>query len=136
AISAHPTAQLAFVTAKLAAQSSVPTRLSKPLASPDPCLWVVKYSNNEELLAQLPMLPSSLTATIHSQPVKAEFAQEVTAVLRERAGRAIYDQYPTGVAVTWAQHHGGPWPSANTSQTSVGPTAIRRFLRPLTWQDS
>jgi NADP-dependent aldehyde dehydrogenase len=82
------------------------------------------------------MLPSSLTATVHSEPVEAEFAQEVTAVLRERAGRLIYDQYPTGVAVTWAQHHGGPWPSTNTSHTSVGPTAIRRFLRPLTWQNS
>jgi NADP-dependent aldehyde dehydrogenase len=101
-----------------------------------PIAIIARYSNNEELLAQLPMLPSSLTATVHSEPVEAEFAQEVTAVLRERAGRLIYDQYPTGVAVTWAQHHGGPWPSTNTSHTSVGPTAIRRFLRPLTWQNS
>jgi Aldehyde dehydrogenase family len=44
---------------------------------------------------------------------------------------------PTGESgVRAGGHHGGPWPSTNTSQTSVGPTAIRRFLRPLTWQDS
>jgi NADP-dependent aldehyde dehydrogenase len=101
-----------------------------------PIAVIARYSNDEALLARLPMLPSSLTATIHSEPVEAEFVQAVTAVLRERAGRLIYDQYPTGVAVSWAQHHGGPWPSTNTSHTSVGPTAIRRFLRPLTWQNS
>jgi hypothetical protein len=46
----------------------------------------------------------------------------------------VYDAYPTGVAVSWAQHHGGPWPSTNSQHTSVGTTAIRRFLRPVTWQ--
>jgi NADP-dependent aldehyde dehydrogenase len=54
--------------------------------------------------------------------------------LRSRAGRLIYDAYPTGVAVSWAQHHGGPWPSTNSQHASVGTTAIRRFLRPVTWQ--
>jgi NADP-dependent aldehyde dehydrogenase len=47
-----------------------------------------------------------------------------------------YDAYPTGVAVSWAQHHGGPWPSTNTQHTSIGTTAIRRFLRPVTWQNA
>jgi hypothetical protein len=46
----------------------------------------------------------------------------------------VYDAYPTGVAVSWAQHHGGPWPSTNSQHTSVGASAIRRFLRPVTWQ--
>jgi NADP-dependent aldehyde dehydrogenase len=36
--------------------------------------------------------------------------------------------------VTWAQHHGGPWPSTNSAHTSVGTRAIRRFLRPVAWQ--
>jgi NADP-dependent aldehyde dehydrogenase len=48
----------------------------------------------------------------------------------------VFDAYPTGVAVSWAQHHGGPWPSTNSQHTSVGTTAIRRFLRPVTWQDA
>jgi len=40
------------------------------------------------------------------------------------------------VRVSWAMHHGGPWPATNTQHTSVGVTAIRRFLRPLAWQDA
>ena len=50
--------------------------------------------------------------------------------------RKIEVGYPTGVAVSWAQHHGGPWPATNTQHTSVGTSAIRRFLRPVTWQDA
>jgi NADP-dependent aldehyde dehydrogenase len=40
------------------------------------------------------------------------------------------------VAVTWAQHHGGPWPATTSTHTSVGATAIRRFLRPIVFQDA
>jgi NADP-dependent aldehyde dehydrogenase len=40
------------------------------------------------------------------------------------------------VAVTWAQHHGGPWPATTSTHTSVGATAIRRFLRPTVFQDA
>jgi len=101
-----------------------------------PVAIVARYRDEDELLDQLRTLPGSLTATIHSEPAEAELAQTMTNVLRQRAGRLVYDQYPTGVAVTWAQHHGGPWPSTNTTHTSVGPAAIRRFLRPTTWQNS
>ena len=48
----------------------------------------------------------------------------------------VFNGFPTGVRVSWAQHHGGPWPSTNTIHTSVGITAMRRFLRPLAWQDA
>jgi NADP-dependent aldehyde dehydrogenase len=48
----------------------------------------------------------------------------------------IYDGYPTGVAVSWAQNHGGGWPASNSLHTSVGATAVRRFMRPLVWQDA
>jgi NADP-dependent aldehyde dehydrogenase len=73
---------------------------------------------------------------VHSEPADAEYVAELSTLLRARAGRLIYDGYPTGVSVAWAQHHGGPWPSTNSLHTSVGPTAIRRFLRPVTWQDA
>ena len=53
-----------------------------------------------------------------------------------RAGRIIFNGFPTGVAVSWAQTHGGPWPATNSIHTSVGATAIRRFLRPITYQDA
>ena len=48
----------------------------------------------------------------------------------------VYSGFPTGVRVAWAQHHGGPWPATNSLHTSVGVTAIRRFLRPFVWQDA
>ena len=53
-----------------------------------------------------------------------------------RVGRIVFDGYPTGVRVSWAQHHGGPWPATNSQHTSVGVSAIRRFLRPLAYQDA
>lgn len=56
--------------------------------------------------------------------------------LRPIAGRLIYDGCPTGVAVSWAQQHGGPWPSTNCQHTSVGTTAVRPFPPPVTWQSA
>lgn len=61
----------------------------------------------------------------------------MTAALARVAGRVLYNGWPTGVAIAWAQHHGGPWPASTASvHTSVGATAIRRFLTPLTYQDA
>jgi NADP-dependent aldehyde dehydrogenase len=101
-----------------------------------PIIVLVRYGGDDELRRALAALPGSLTATIHSGPGDENLVRELSSTLRERAGRLIYDGYPTGVAVAWAQHHGGPWPSTNSLHTSVGPTAIRRFLRPVTWQDA
>ncbi|WP_205752469.1 aldehyde dehydrogenase (NADP(+)) [Cryptosporangium phraense] len=99
-----------------------------------PLAVVVRYSSEDELLGVLATLPGSLTATVHSQPT--DDLAPLLAVLQPRAGRLLFDGYPTGVLVAWAQTHGGPWPSTNTVHTSVGPTAIRRFLRPVTWQNA
>jgi NADP-dependent aldehyde dehydrogenase len=79
-------------------------------------------------------MPSSLTATVLRGAGETDLPLAVSQELRARAGRLVYDAYPTGVAVSWAQHHGGPWPSTNSQHTSVGTSAIRRFLRPVTWQ--
>ena len=57
-------------------------------------------------------------------------------LLAPRVGRLLFGGWPTGVSVTWSQHHGGPWPATTSVHTSVGATAIRRFLRPLTFQDA
>jgi NADP-dependent aldehyde dehydrogenase len=58
-------------------------------------------------------------------------------VLREKAGRLVWNGFPTGVAVSYAMHHGGPHPAtSNPLHTSVGATSIRRFLRPVAWQDA
>ncbi|HWF40996.1 MAG TPA: hypothetical protein VN683_02820, partial [Acidothermaceae bacterium] len=53
-----------------------------------------------------------------------------------RVGRVVWNGYPTGVAVAWAMHHGGPYPATTDAlHTSVGASSIRRWLRPVAYQD-
>jgi NADP-dependent aldehyde dehydrogenase len=101
-----------------------------------PVTVVVRYADEAGLLAALGNLPSSLTASILRGQDEVDLPSAVAARLRPLAGRIVFDGYPTGVSVAWAQHHGGPWPSTNSQHTSVGPGAVRRFLRPTAWQDA
>ena len=80
--------------------------------------------------------PPSLTATIHHGQSEEDLTVALVGLLTPTAGRIIFNGFPTGVAVAWSQHHGGPWPSTNSLHTSVGATAIRRFLRPVTYQNA
>lgn len=60
---------------------------------------------------------------------------DLVEVLHDIAGRLIWNGWPTGVAVAWAMQHGGPYPASTApASTSVGATAIHRFLRPVTYQ--
>ena len=77
-------------------------------------------------------LAGQLTATI--QGTASDKVSELMNVLSERAGRVIWNGFPTGVAVTEAMQHGGPWPSSSTHTTSVGIDAIYRFMRPVSYQ--
>ncbi|MFE3653694.1 aldehyde dehydrogenase (NADP(+)), partial [Streptomyces sp. NPDC059152] len=52
------------------------------------------------------------------------------------AGRVVVNGWPTGVAVAPAQHHGGPYPASTSTATSVGATAVERWLRPVAYQDT
>lgn len=101
-----------------------------------PLVVLVRYRSIEEIRRALQVVPHSLTATIHSAAEEEAARAELTAAVTELVGRIVYDGYPTGVRVSWGMHHGGPWPATNTQHTSVGVTAIRRFLRPLAWQDA
>ncbi|HWV48786.1 MAG TPA: aldehyde dehydrogenase (NADP(+)), partial [Microbacterium sp.] len=74
------------------------------------------------------------TATLHSEA--SDDVAETLELLQLRAGRVLFAGWPTGVAVTWSQQHGGPWPATTSLHTSVGATAIRRFLRPVVFQDA
>ena len=80
----------------------------------------------------------NLTATIHAD-LDGDDVQEARLVgrlLAERAGRVIFNGWPTGVAVSYAQQHGGPFPATTTpAYTSVGATAIDRWLVPVVYQD-
>jgi NADP-dependent aldehyde dehydrogenase len=96
---------------------------------------VVTYSDAERLLEVLPTLPGTLTGTVHAEPSEHELAGRVGTALRGIAGRLIYNGWPTGVAVAWGMHHGGPWPATtNSSHTSVGATSIRRWIAPVSYQ--
>ncbi|GIG57319.1 aldehyde dehydrogenase [Longispora fulva] len=100
-----------------------------------PAALVVEYQSPEELFATVRDLPGSLTATAHLGG-SDELAPALLPLLAGIAGRVIVNGWPTGVAVTAAMQHGGPWPAATTSlYTSVGETAVRRFLRPVAFQN-
>lgn len=100
-----------------------------------PATLLVRYRDEAERDAVLDAVGGSLTATLH-----AEAGEDVAALadrLAEHAGRLLFGGWPTGVAVTWSQHHGGPWPATTSAlHTSVGATAVRRFQRPVTFQDA
>ncbi|WP_084361402.1 aldehyde dehydrogenase (NADP(+)) [Herbiconiux solani] len=101
-----------------------------------PSTVVVRYSSPAELEAALTRLPPSLTGTIHCTDDELDGFEPVIRYFEANSGRIVFDGFPTGVLVSWAQTHGGPWPATNSLHTSVGVTAVRRFLRPLTWQNA
>ncbi|SFR70767.1 NADP-dependent aldehyde dehydrogenase [Agromyces sp. CF514] len=101
-----------------------------------PLIVVARYDVDADIVAALDAVPDSLTATVHSEADEVEAVSALVAELAPRVGRLVFDGYPTGVRVSWAQHHGGPWPATNSQHTSVGVSAIRRFLRPLAYQDA
>ncbi|MEX0174200.1 aldehyde dehydrogenase (NADP(+)) [Streptomyces sp. LMG1-1-1.1] len=103
-----------------------------------PVTVVARYSSREEVSAVLGLLPGNLTATLHiatddaGDPDAAPLLAELTPL----AGRVLVNGWPTGVAVAPAQHHGGPYPATTSTSTSVGATAIERWLRPVTYQST
>ncbi len=80
-------------------------------------------------------MPGSLTASVHADDEDAAWVRDLLPSLRRRAGRLIYNGWPTGVSIGWGTVHGGPWPATSApSTTSVGFRAARRFMRPVAWQ--
>lgn len=77
-------------------------------------------------------LQGQLTATIHGSA--SDSFTELLSILAQKAGRVIWNAFPTGVAVTEAMQHGGQWPASSTHTTSVGIDAIYRFMRPVSYQ--
>jgi NADP-dependent aldehyde dehydrogenase len=101
-----------------------------------PTSVLVEYTDMEQMLAAARAFGGNLTATVHAEDDEVETVRPLLRELRDRAGRIVWNGWPTGVAVSWAMHHGGPWPATSAPlHTSVGMTAIRRFLRPVTFQD-
>jgi len=100
-----------------------------------PTTLLVRYRDGTSLLDALEAMEGSLTSTVHAE--ESDDISDIVEALAQRSGRLLFSGWPTGVAVSWAQHHGGPWPSTTSSSyTSVGATATRRFQRPIAYQDA
>ncbi|MGC7100885.1 aldehyde dehydrogenase (NADP(+)) [Amycolatopsis lurida] len=99
-----------------------------------PTSLLVSYEGEHELLAAARLFTGELTATVHGEPGE-QVAKPLVRRVAEFAGRVVWNGWPTGVAVTRAQHHGGPAPAATGTFTSVGTAAIRRFQRPVAYQN-
>jgi NADP-dependent aldehyde dehydrogenase len=101
-----------------------------------PELVLVGYDSDDDAVATLGRFGPALTASIHADDDDRPLATRVLAQVQHTAGRIVWNGYPTGVAVAWATHHGGPYPATtNALHTSVGASAIRRWLRPVCFQD-
>ncbi|AEW93435.1 MULTISPECIES: aldehyde dehydrogenase family protein [Streptomycetaceae] len=108
-----------------------------------PVTVVARYQDGPagtaEVAAVLARLAGNLTATAHLSRAEAAgtgSAAELLARLTPLAGRVLVNGWPTGVAVAPAQHHGGPYPATTSTSTSVGATAVERWLRPVVHQDT
>jgi NADP-dependent aldehyde dehydrogenase len=90
----------------------------------------------DDLRTTVEHLHGNLTTTIHAEESDLNEAGRLFDLLREKAGRLIWNGFPTGVEVVHAQQHGGPYPATTSpGTTSVGTTAIKRFLRPVAYQN-
>ena len=97
---------------------------------------VVRCRDADEMLAVTRSLEGQLTATLQMDPSDAAIAAQLLPALERKAGRILANGWPTGVEVAQAMVHGGPYPATSDSRTtSVGSLAIRRFLRPVCYQD-
>ncbi len=104
-----------------------------------PLSILVEYEQGTDLAALAPeFFEGNLTATVHIAAGEDSAAvRELVRVLSLHAGRVLFNEWPTGVAVTPAMQHGGPWPAtSNDSSTSVGTAAISRFLRAVAYQST
>lgn len=82
---------------------------------------VARYQDSREVRDALERVPRSLTVTIHAEDSDAGVLGDLFEQLASLAGRIVYNGYPTGVRVSRAQTHGGPWPATNTRHTELPP---------------
>jgi NADP-dependent aldehyde dehydrogenase len=103
-----------------------------------PASIVVRCENEEQLLAALDLAGGNLTGSIHTgKGDSAELVHRVESVFEQTVGRVLFNGYPTGVEVCHAMVHGGPYPATTAPGfTSVGTSAIRRFARPVAYQNA
>ncbi len=108
-------------------------RLRKELFGPS--TLIVRCGSRDELLAAVQSLDGNLAAAVHGTAEDLELHRDVVAALEQKAGRLIFNGFPTGVEVCPSMHHGGPFPATTDVHfTSVGTAAVYRFVRPVCYQ--
>jgi NADP-dependent aldehyde dehydrogenase len=101
-----------------------------------PTAVVVNCADADELLRVAESFSGTLTSGIHAIESDPMDLSQLISIVERISGRIVWNQWPTGLAVTWAMQHGGPYPaSTNPLFTSVGAKAILRFRRPITYQN-
>ncbi|MCU1411752.1 MAG: aldehyde dehydrogenase [Rhodoglobus sp.] len=103
-----------------------------------PLAIIVPYDDADVLAEDfVGLFEGNLTAGLHlAAGESAGWIERLVSVMSHHAGRVLFNGWPTGVAVTHAQQHGGPWPATTTGTTSVGTASIERFLRAVAYQDA
>ena len=97
---------------------------------------IVRVRDGEQLKSLLESLEGQLTATLHMDAADADLVRGLLPILERKAGRILANGWPTGVEVSHAMVHGGPFPATSDPRgTSVGTRALERFLRPVCYQD-
>ena len=99
-----------------------------------PFAVVVACADEAEALSAIEGLDGSLVSTLQVGANEGDLAIAAARRMARRSGRVVLDGWPTGVPVARATVHAGPFPSANTGLSAVGASAIRRYLRPVTFQ--
>jgi len=100
-----------------------------------PTTLLVRHSSRDQVLAIARGLEGHLTATIHGTEQDLRDFADLIAILENKVGRLVFNGFPTGVEVTHAMVHGGPYPSTSDGRsTSVGSQAIFRFTRLVCYQ--
>jgi NADP-dependent aldehyde dehydrogenase len=101
-----------------------------------PCSLLVICDNKQQLEEALSNIHGQLTGSIFGVDAELQEYRSVFEILQNKTGRVIFNNVPTGVEVCHAMVHGGPFPATTDSRsTSVGSEAIRRFVRPVCYQD-
>lgn len=101
-----------------------------------PCSLIVICDDRTELETALQTLHGQLTGSVFGTTDELKRYSSVVDILQQKTGRIIFNNVPTGVEVCHAMVHGGPFPATTDARTtSVGTEAIRRFVRPLCYQD-
>jgi 2,5-dioxopentanoate dehydrogenase len=138
----HPATER-LTASEIPAPSLFSTSVQHALAHPEvleevfgPCTLAVICKDLAEMISFTEQLPGQLTATIQAEPTDLAGLGELIDEVSQKVGRILLNGFPTGVEVSPAMVHGGPFPATSDARsTSVGTEAIYRFTRPVCWQN-